>query len=227
MTIDVNQKACLDAMGIDVWRLRKPNQSSVDQKTKSQPVVVDEAPLVNWESLRNAVSQCRLCGLCEHRQNTVFGVGSKTADLMIIGEAPGANEDREGEPFVGRAGQLLTEMLKAIDIKREAIFIANILKCRPPNNRDPSPEEVATCTPYLKQQIDLLRPKLIVAVGRIAAQFLLDTKESLSHLRGKPHEYENIPLLVTYHPAYLLRSPKEKGKALQDLYLIERFFKRA
>jgi DNA polymerase len=135
---------------------------------------------------------------------------------MIIGEAPGANEDLQGQPFVGRAGQLLNAILASINLTREDVFIANILKCRPPENRDPNPDEVATCTPYLEKQIALLKPTLILAVGRIAAQFLLKTTASLSSLRGKMHTYQNIPLMITYHPAYLLRTPRDKKKAYAD-----------
>jgi DNA polymerase len=153
------------------------------------------------------------------RTQTVFGVGNRQADLLIIGEAPGAEEDKQGEPFVGRAGQLLNEMLFSIGFQREQVFIANILKCRPPDNRDPRPEEVLHCEPYLKRQVELLSPKMIIAVGRIAAQNLLKTDTSLARLRGKCHTFgsANLPVVVTYHPAYLLRSPKEKRKAWEDL----------
>ena len=169
------------------------------------------------------VKQCTACGLECSRTQTVFGTGNRQADLMIIGEAPGYYEDQKGEPFVGRAGQLLTAMLKAIRLERSEVFIANILKCRPPNNRDPERREVDLCTPYLIRQIELLKPKLLLAVGRIAAHFLLDTKESLSKLRGRFHEYgpQKTPLLVTYHPAYLLRNPKDKSQAWQDWLLVK------
>ena len=175
---------------------------------------------MDWDNLEKTVSVCALCGLEKTRTQTVFGVGNHPTDLLVIGEAPGANEDKQGEPFVGRAGQLLNAMLHAIKLSRETVYIANILKCRPPNNRDPLPFEVACCTPYLKRQIELLKPKLIVAVGRIAAQFLLDTKETLGKIRGKMHAYQGIPLLITYHPAYLLRSPREKAKAYEDFMKI-------
>lgn len=170
-----------------------------------------------WSDLKNAVANCRACGLCETRTQTVFGVGNHQAEWMLIGEAPGQNEDLQGEPFVGRAGQLLTEMLRAIGLKREEVFIANMLKCRPPNNRDPSGEEVAACHNFLLRQIELIRPKIIVAVGRIAAQNLLKTQQSLSKLRGARHYLENYPLVVVHHPAYLLRSLTEKAKAWDDL----------
>jgi uracil-DNA glycosylase family 4 len=163
------------------------------------------------------------------RKQAVFGVGNQQADWLIIGEAPGAEEDRQGEPFVGRAGQLLNAMLKAIGLKREQVYIANILKCRPPNNRDPRPEEAACCSPYLQRQIELIQPRLILALGRIAAQRLLQTNTSLARLRGKVHTLESTqsPVIVTYHPAYLLRSPAEKRKAWQDLQYAQHFVARA
>jgi DNA polymerase len=149
----------------------------------------------------------------------VFGVGNSAADWMIIGEAPGAEEDRRGEPFVGRAGKLLDEMLLAVGQRRRDVFIANILKCRPPNNRDPSAEESASCRPYLQRQIELVQPKIILAVGRIAAQQLLQSDAPVGRLRGKVHDLDRIPLVVTYHPAYLLRSPSQKRKSWDDLCL--------
>lgn len=215
MTIDAKKKAYLARMEIDVWQRR----GLPEEKPVVSAVTVQPSPDLN--ALKTRVANCTLCGLCESRTQTVFGVGSSTAEIMIVGEAPGANEDRQGEPFVGRAGQLLTHMLKAISLSRENVFIANILKCRPPNNRDPSPEEVATCTPYLREQIELIQPKLIVAVGRIAAQFLLESTQTLGRLRGQWHDYHGTPLYVTYHPAYLLRSPREKAKAMVDLYAIK------
>lgn len=174
---------------------------------------------LDWEALTSAVAQCRACGLCETRTQTVFGVGNRRAELLVIGEAPGADEDREGEPFVGRAGQLLNRMLGAIGLSRQEVYIANILKCRPPGNRDPRPEEVLRCEPYLMRQIEMLRPRVILAVGRIAAQTLLRTDLTLGRLRGRWLELgpESIPLRVTYHPAYLLRSPDQKAKAWEDL----------
>jgi DNA polymerase len=170
-----------------------------------------------WSDLRHEVAGCRACVLCETRTQTVFGVGSHQARWMLIGEAPGQNEDLQGEPFVGKAGQLLTEMLRAIGLKREEVYIANILKCRPPLNRDPLAEEVAACHAFLQRQIQLLKPRMIVAVGRIAAQNLLKTEQPLSKLRGRQHRLENIPLVVVHHPAYLLRALTEKAKAWDDL----------
>jgi DNA polymerase len=157
--------------------------------------------------------------LHESRTQTVFGVGNQNADWLIIGEAPGAEEDRRGEPFVGRAGKLLDEMLRAAGQSREQVFIANVLKCRPPNNRDPAADEAAACRSYLERQIELLKPKIILAVGRIAAQQLLHTDTPVGRLRGRVHHLGDIPLVVTYHPAYLLRSPTQKRKSWQDLCL--------
>jgi uracil-DNA glycosylase family 4 len=170
-----------------------------------------------WSDLRAEVAACHSCKLCETRTQTVFGVGNHHADWMLIGEAPGQNEDLQGEPFVGRAGQLLTEMLRAIGLKREQVFIANMLKCRPPNNRDPQAEEIAACHNFLLRQIELVQPKIILAVGRIAAQNLLKTQQPLVKLRGVQHCLENHPLVVVHHPAYLLRSLAEKAKAWDDL----------
>lgn len=170
-----------------------------------------------WAELQHEVANCRSCKLCETRTQTVFGVGNKRATWLLIGEAPGQNEDLQGEPFVGKAGQLLSEMLRAIGLQREQVYIANMLKCRPPNNRDPQAEEVAACKDFLQRQIALLQPKIIVAVGRIAAQNLLETQQPLSRLRGIRHQLENIPLTVVHHPAYLLRSLPEKSKAWDDL----------
>jgi len=174
-----------------------------------------------WTRLREEVSHCVKCELHKHRTQTVFGVGDQAADWLIIGEAPGAEEDRQGEPFVGRAGRLLNAMLQAVGLKREQVFIANILKCRPPNNRDPRPEEARACRDYLRRQIDLIQPRLILAVGRVAAQNLLESETAVGRMRGQSYRFADtdIPVVVTYHPAYLLRSPSEKRKAWQDLKL--------
>ena len=167
---------------------------------------------------------CLRCPLHQTRTNTVFGVGDRQADWLVVGEAPGAEEDKQGEPFVGRAGGLLNSMLRGIGLAREQVFIANVLKCRPPANRDPRPEEVAQCLPYLERQIGLLQPKIMLAVGRIAAQNLLATDTPIGKLRGHVHRFgaAGIPLVVTYHPAYLLRSPTEKRKAWEDLKFARR-----
>lgn len=179
---------------------------------------------MDWDTLATAVSGCRACGLCETRTNTVFGVGNRNADLLIIGEAPGADEDRAGEPFVGRAGQLLNRMLAAIGLAREQVYIANVLKCRPPGNRDPRTEEAKQCEAYLLRQIDLLGPRAILCVGRVAAQHVLQTDAPLGSLRGRWLAFRTgaIPLRVTYHPAYLLRSPDQKAKAWEDLVEVAR-----
>jgi DNA polymerase len=179
---------------------------------------------LDWDQLEEEVRQCATCGLCASRTRTVFGVGDRQADWLIVGEAPGADEDQLGEPFVGRAGKLLNPMLQAIGLKREQVFIANILKCRPPENRDPAPAEAASCRPFLERQIALIRPRIILAVGRIAAQNLLDTDTQIGKLRGRVHRFgpARIPLVVTYHPAYLLRSPRETRKSWDDLRLARR-----
>ena len=213
------RRAYLEALGVDVWELRGSNAEEhvvIADKTPPQ-----ETTLLEWPELRETVSGCTLCSLHKTRTQTVFGVGSEQADWMIIGEAPGAEEDRRGEPFVGRAGKLLDEMLRAVGLARDAVFIANTLKCRPPNNRDPTADEAAACRAYLDRQISLLKPKLILAVGRIAAQNLLGTDAPLGRLRGQKHYLNDgqLPVVVTYHPAYLLRSPTQKRKAWQDLCL--------
>jgi DNA polymerase len=175
---------------------------------------------LDWDALEATVRNCTSCPLHETRTQAVFGVGNRQAEWMVIGEAPGADEDRQGEPFVGRAGQLLNSMLKAVGLRREQVFIANILKSRPPNNRDPRPEEVRACIPYLFRQIELIDPKLILCVGRIAAQTLLQTETPIGKLRGRLHRIaSDRPMIVTYHPAYLLRSPGEKRKTWSDLLL--------
>jgi len=211
------RRAYLEAIGIDVWVPRH-----APAVPESVPVTAPEAVGADWSTLRDQVANCTRCALAAGRTNTVFGVGNPDADWLVIGEAPGAEEDRRGEPFVGRAGQLLDQMLLAVGQQRESVFIANILKCRPPNNRDPNPEEVSACRAYLARQIELVRPKIILAVGRIAAQSLLGSDAPVSRLRGRPHDLDGIPLVVTYHPAYLLRSPSQKGKAWSDLCLARR-----
>ncbi len=192
--------------------------------TQTPQAAVDSTDQRAWDELEQAVRTCTRCPLYETRTQAVFGVGNKRAEWMVIGEAPGADEDRQGEPFVGRAGQLLTSMLKAMGLTREQVYIANILKSRPPNNRDPLPEEVAACEPYLKRQLELIRPKIILTVGRIAAQNLLKTDTKIGALRGRRHTCPgtDIPVVVTYHPAYLLRSPLEKRKAWEDLKFARR-----
>lgn len=175
---------------------------------------------MDWPALRAAVAGCEACALCEGRHNTVFGVGDTQADWLVVGEAPGEQEDQTGEPFVGQAGKLLDNMLKAIGLDRQRkVFIANVLKCRPPGNRNPLPQEVAQCEPYLRRQVELLRPKIILAMGRFAVQSLLQSTEPIGKLRGRVHQYQGVPVVVTYHPAYLLRSLPDKARAWADLCL--------
>jgi uracil-DNA glycosylase family 4 len=177
-------------------------------------------------SFYQEIKGCMKCPLGATRTNFVFGVGNAEADLMLIGEAPGRDEDLKGIPFVGRAGQLLTLMLQSINLKREEVFIANVLKCRPPNNRDPQPDEIEKCEPYLLKQIEMISPKLIVALGRFASSSLLRTKSALGTLREEVHNYNNVPLLVTYHPAALLRNPQLKRLAWEDLTKISDYLKK-
>jgi uracil-DNA glycosylase family 4 len=180
---------------------------------------------MDWSTLRGAVAQCTACKLCKGRKNTVFGVGNQSAHWMIVGEAPGEQEDLQGEPFVGKAGQLLDNMLLAIGLTRSPappqrqVFIANTLKCRPPHNRNPEPDELEQCEPYLIRQVALVQPKIILAMGRFAAQSLLRSEEPVGRLRGRVHNYHGVPLIVTYHPAYLLRNLDDKAKAWDDLCL--------
>ena len=222
------QNAYLSAMGIRQW-VARDTPAVLDEAAPVAPpgdgVALEENPVasLDWAALQQRVENCTLCPLHETRTRTVFGTGNHNADWLIIGEAPGRDEDREGEPFVGRAGKLLTEMLFAAGYQRKDVYIANILKCRPPNNRDPSPEEVACCHAYLERQIELIQPALILAVGRIAAHNLLHSDLQVGRLRGRVHRYgeRQIPLVVTYHPAYLLRSPLEKRKVWDDLQLAQ------
>lgn len=215
----------LEAMGIDVWVPRASVPSKQNQPAEAGPVMDNAEPETitstsdSWDELQAEVASCTKCALCKTRTQTVFGSGNKRADWMLVGEAPGQHEDEQGLPFVGNAGLLLTEMLRAIGLSREEVFITNILKCRPPNNRDPLAGEVESCNDYLQRQQKLIQPKIILAVGRIAAQTLLKTDESLARLRGKVHTFNNTPVVVVYHPAYLLRSLSEKRKAWLDLQL--------
>ena len=242
----------LEAMGIQGWTARHTDQSAAIAPGPVLPdtpapvaddvgVPAPAAPAadvfaatsdvagLDWPALEARVSDCRLCELHTSRTRTVFGVGNRSADWLVIGEAPGHDEDQQGEPFVGRAGQLLNAMLQAAGLRREQVYIANILKCRPPDNRDPKAEEVVCCEPYLLRQIELLQPRLILAVGRIAAQNLLNTQSPIGKLRGEVHRFRDtgIPLIATYHPAYLLRSPLEKRKSWQDLQLALRTLQEA
>lgn len=182
---------------------------------------------MDWPALRDAVAGCQACKLCDNRRNTVFGVGDEQADWLIVGEAPGENEDLQGEPFVGQAGKLLDNMLRALQLdRRNKVFIANVLKCRPPGNRNPEPEEVAQCEPFLRRQVELLQPKIILAMGRFAVQSLLQTTEPIGKLRGREHAYHGVPVVVTYHPAYLLRNLPDKAKAWADLCMAAALMRR-
>jgi uracil-DNA glycosylase family 4 len=212
-----SRKEYLNALGVENWVQRRPLAAAAGAPA---PAVSADS----WDAIASEVAGCTKCGLHECRNRTVFGVGDRKAGWLVVGEAPGADEDQQGEPFVGRAGQLLTSMLRGIGLEREQVFIANVLKCRPPNNRDPAPGEVAQCLPYLERQIALLRPSIMLAVGRIAAQNLLATDTPIGKLRGGVHAFGSarIPLVVTYHPAYLLRSPTEKRKAWEDLKFARR-----
>jgi uracil-DNA glycosylase family 4 len=196
----------LNTMGIQPWLLREKNTPKI-------------------ELLYKEVSQCQSCELHKTRSQVVFGVGNVDADLMIIGEAPGYHEDKQGKPFVGRAGQLLSSMLSSIGIQRDSVYIANVLKCRPPNNRDPKLEEIIHCSKHLSQQIACIQPKLILALGKHAANYLLDTQQPLYKLRTQLHDYNGINVLVSYHPAYLLRNPSDKSKAYTDLIKISELLK--
>ncbi len=232
MGLTQTQEYYLQTMGVEVYWSRnrvidEPVSNSDEEKTASARVPeTSSQESKSWRDLQQRVASCQQCELHRGRTQTVFGVGDHQADWLIIGEAPGAEEDRQGEPFVGRAGKLLNSMLFALGLQREQVFIANILKCRPPNNRDPKPEEVVACSSYLRKQIDLLQPKIILAVGRIAAQSLMKTETPIGKMRGRRYQYADtgIPVVVTYHPAYLLRSPREKRKAWQDLQLAMRVY---
>lgn len=265
-SLNALQRYYLEAMGVQVWEKRAPNEASrfkvqgsrggeveprpaetepaalvpehqVEvvsgdmQKVEQVPAELDPSTLnlepvssLDWAALEQRVSACTACDeLLANRTQTVFGTGNQSADWLIIGEAPGVDEDRQGEPFVGRAGQLLNAMLHAIGLAREQVYIANILKCRPPKNRDPKPEEAAACSAFLQRQIVLLKPRVILALGRVAAQNLLHTEAPVGTLRGSVHRHESgVPLVVSYHPAYLLRTPQEKRKAWTDLCLAQR-----
>ena len=210
-----------------VWRQRTDTTATAVPASAAAGIAApgDDARLariatLSWDTFAADVDACTACALCRTRRRTVPGVGDRQADWMLIGEAPGENEDRLGEPFVGQAGKLLDNMLRSLTLARDAnVYIANVIKCRPPGNRNPEPDEVARCEPYLQRQVALVKPKLIVALGRFAAQSLLKTDASISSLRGRVHEYEGVPVIVTYHPAYLLRSLPDKAKAWADLCL--------
>lgn len=247
MAWNERQQRMLREMGLRVWSPSAATvplaASAVDSAPPVEPPLApppaaapvrspvsanSPAAQLDWHSLRAAVADCRACSLCETRRQTVFGVGHPQAHWMVVGEAPGEQEDRQGEPFVGAAGQLLDAMLRALSLSRsddearpaeQRVYIANTLKCRPPGNRNPTPEEMARCEPFLLRQITLLKPRIILAMGRFAVQSLLRSSEPIGKLRGRVHEYQGVPLVVTYHPAYLLRNLPDKARAWEDLCL--------
>jgi uracil-DNA glycosylase family 4 len=248
LQLDERQRAMLEEMGIKLFLPDTPAAAAqpvpqaaaaVAPVVREQPVVrqlpVQRAPVsspvpavagavdaMDWAALQQAVAACEACKLCAGRSNTVFGVGDPQADWMVVGEAPGENEDLQGEPFVGQAGKLLDNMLAALGLnRRKNVFIANVLKCRPPGNRNPEPDEVAQCEPFLRRQVALVQPKIILAMGRFAVQTLLQTSEPIGKLRGRVHDYNGVPVVVTYHPAYLLRNLPDKAKAWADLCLAQ------
>ena len=228
--LDERRLAMLEQFGIR-WQSTPAGVASEDSASPAEPPMpatpkITVGPRATgvesmaWDELAETVAACRACKLCGARRNTVFGVGDRNADWLIVGEAPGENEDIQGEPFVGQAGKLLDNMLRALALsRREKVFIANVLKCRPPGNRNPEPDEVAQCEPFLRRQVQLLQPKIIVAMGRFAVQSLLGTTEAIGRLRGQRHQYAGVPVVVTYHPAYLLRNLPDKAKAWADLCL--------
>lgn len=234
------QRAMLEEMGVRLWAdvrtplppaergegaapaAPQPAAHSAELARGDRPVGIES---MDWPALREAVANCRACKLCEGRRQTVFGVGNASAHWMVVGEAPGDQEDRQGEPFVGKSGQLLDNMLRAIGLTRaeadaaHQVYIANTIKCRPPGNRNPEPEELAQCEPFLIRQVELVRPRIILAMGRFAVQSLLRSNEPIGKLRGRVHRYQGVPLIVTYHPAYLLRNLDDKARAWDDLCL--------
>lgn len=241
---DERQIAMLGAMGIRLWPARPdpvllgaalPSSEGGPGEALASPAAgrvvppvaqpASPAATLDWPALREAVAACTACALCEGRRQTVFGVGHPRAHWMIVGEAPGEQEDRQGEPFVGKSGQLLDNMLRALALTRaeagpaQQVYIANTVKCRPPGNRNPEAAELAKCEPFLIRQVELVQPKIIVAMGRFAVHSLLRSTEPIGRLRGRVHAYRGVPLVVTYHPAYLLRNPEDKAKAWDDLCL--------
>lgn len=219
----MNRDQLLKEMGLGpIWKLRQPPKKKRGEPAPAEPAPVDDRTAaiaaMGWEELGQAVAGCTACELCQTRKQAVLGVGDVDADWLFVGEGPGAEEDERGEPFVGQAGKLLDAMLAAIELKRgEGVYIANAVKCRPPGNRTPEPAETAACWPFLARQIELIRPKLIVTLGKPAAQTLLQQEVTISRARGMVHDFAGIPLIVTYHPAYLLRNLPDKAKAWEDL----------
>jgi uracil-DNA glycosylase family 4 len=222
-------------MGVRGLRTDRPAQGPAVAPAVQQPARVfmqpatlfDEAPPMHetLETIRTDLGDCRRCKLWNGRRNIVYGTGNPNAELMFVGEAPGADEDEQGLPFVGRAGQLLTRIIEAIEMQREQVYICNILKCRPPGNRNPESDEIAACEPFLLRQLAAVQPKVICALGTFGAQVLLRTKEPISRLRGQFIEYRGIKLMATYHPAYLLRNPNEKRKVWEDVQKIRDYLR--
>ena len=229
------QIAMLREIGVRLWQAQ-PDPSGQDRtplppaergvtEAIASPVAIGDVASLDWPALRDAVAACTACKLCETRRQTVFGVGNERAHWMIVGEAPGEQEDRQGEPFVGKSGQLLDNMLRAVALTRgeaepaQQVYIANTLKCRPPGNRNPLPDELAKCEAFLIRQVQLVQPRIILAMGAFAVQSLLRSTEPVGKLRGRVHRYQGVPLIVTYHPAYLLRNLVDKAKAWDDLCL--------
>jgi DNA polymerase len=256
--LDDRQRAMLAEMGVRVWWpstpaepaaqampaapvpeaapavVPKPPQAASVRPAAAPVPVLTTRPLadgvdrMDWTTLQETVAACQACDLCAQRKKSVFGVGDQQAQWMVIGEAPGEQEDLQGEPFVGQSGQLLDNMLKAVGLSRQAqgesegeggVYIANAIKCRPPGNHNPTPQELATCAPYLARQVALVQPQIILLMGRFAVQSVLQTTEPIGKLRGQVHTYQGVPVVVTYHPAYLLRNPADKAKAWADLVL--------
>jgi uracil-DNA glycosylase len=223
MPVDVSVRTAVKPSAVASPRPKSDAQPSA---LRGVPPPTPQVMTLDWDALRQAVQACRACNLCESRKQTVFGAGQTQAHCMVVGEAPGESEDEAGEAFVGRAGQLLDAMLRSIGLTRDdaesaaqQVYIANTLKCRPPRNRNPMPEELSACEPFLLRQIELVQPRVILAMGRFAVQSLLRTDEAVGRLRGRVHQLEGRPLVVTYHPAYLLRNPIDKARAWEDLCL--------
>ncbi|QDG54897.1 uracil-DNA glycosylase [Persicimonas caeni] len=216
---DMMPPADYDPSGMTMSAARpseQPQKSAASKKPKKKEMTNAE----KLEFLEKYLGDCQRCGLCEHRTNIAFGVGDAQAKLVFVGEAPGYNEDQQGEPFVGKAGQLLDKMIEAMGLKREDVYICNVIKCRPPDNRNPHPEEIKECSPFLRKQLQAIEPTVIVTLGKFASQFVTGEQESMGRLRGKWHEWNGVPVMPTYHPAYLLRSPQQKKNAWSDLQMV-------
>jgi uracil-DNA glycosylase family 4 len=205
--------------GVDALPIRATEPAAFGKARPASGVMASKQTVTveTLDDIRNDLGDCRRCILCETRKNLVFGVGSHNARVLFVGEAPGRDEDLQGEPFVGEAGQLLTKMIKAMGYERQEVYICNVLKCRPPENRNPAPKEIAECSPFLLRQVQSIAPKAIVALGTFASQTLLDSRDPISRLRGRFHDYHGIPLMPTFHPAFLLRSPEKKREVWEDL----------